>query len=595
MTEIFSYLRVRILGTIFFIFFLAIGMVLYGLWTYQRDKLVAMTSERTMHMSDIIVTGLRSSMLQNDRAESMRSIREMLQVADTSSISIINDTGKVVMTSDPELQGAVFGKMADPACIICHITGHALKRAVSFTDESGEKYITTVTPIKNEPSCHSCHDEEKKNIGILIVETSFAPTTAMLKELAQRIVLTGIFAFLIGVLLLNYIVTRFFTKPFEELEKGFEKVSNGDFSYWVEVKTGGEIGYMADLFNVMSKAIERFVAEIKEKTMEVSAHYTIVDHLSQTIEKKKLKDVVVDLLMNLLDAECVALALAVEKHRDIFEMVKVKRGDKRHYHRYYNMDSGELEMCALSTADLLAWREGEYPDFSYSDGNRKLLIPLEHENLSMGIISVEKEKNESFTLAEKKIVPALMHHIAVAFENAQLYDMAITDGMTTLYTKRHFQHKIQDYVMNYQVSKRGFCLMMLDLDHFKEVNDKYGHPTGDKVLTDIAGIIRSNTRHGDLPFRFGGEEFAVLIKGDDLEEAHRIAERVRTEVEKNVFSCQDITFSKTISIGMACFPLHFSSAEEIISAADSALYQAKNSGRNQVVVFSPVKTLFSQE
>jgi len=586
LAELLSSLRVRILGAIFFIFFLAMGMVLYGVWSYQRTQLVDMTSRGVIQMSEIIVAGLRSSMLQNDKVESMRSIRKILQVADTARISIINDAGRTVMTSDPGLDGLVFDKMIHPSCTICHVAGKDPVRTSSIIRGKGEKYLATVTPIKNEPSCYGCHDREKKNIAILLVETSFSRTAAMLGELAQRIVLTGIFAFFIGVLLLNYIVTRFFTRPLEALQEGFKKVGKGDFSYWVNVNSGGEIGYMADSFNVMSRAIGRFVNEIREKTQEVSAHYTIVDSLSQTIEKKKLKDVVVDLLCSLLEAECVALALAVEKHKNIFEMVKIKRGDNRHYHGYYNTDSGELEMCALIRDDFLLWESGKLSSLHYSQDGKKLLLPLHHENLSMGILCVEKPDGESFTSAEKKIVPVLIHHIAVAFANAQLYDMAITDGLTTLYTKRHFQRKIIDFIENFHATKRGFCLLMLDLDHFKEVNDEYGHPTGDKVLVEIATLIRSHIRHGDLPFRYGGEEFAVLLKGDNVDEAVMIAERVRLEVEKNVLQIERIPpFSKTVSIGVACFPLHFTSGEEIISAADSALYEAKHKGRNQVIVF----------
>lgn len=585
LTESLSSLRVRILGTIFFIFFLTIGMVLYGVWTFQRDRLISMASLKSIQMSDMIVAGLRSSMLQNDKDESMRSIRKILQVADTSKISFLNGAGRIVMTSDPGLEGMVYDKTTHPSCKRCHMPGVRPVRTTSFVHANGEKYIATVTPVKNETACYGCHDKKKRNIGILLVETSFRQTTEMLKELAQRIVLTGLFVFFIGILLLNSIVTHFFTKPLAALQKGFEKVGQGDFSYWVNVKGGGEIGYMADSFNVMSRAIGRFVSEIREKTHEVSAHYAIVDSLSKTIEKKKLKEVVVDLLGNLLSAERVALALAVEKHNNIFEMVKIKKGDKRHYHGYYNVDSGELEMCALTRHDLTMWREGKIFSLSCPQEG-KLLLPLLHKNLVLGIISVEKPAGEAFSSAEEKIMPVLAHHIAVALANAQLYDMAITDGLTTLYTKRHFQKKIEDYVANFRTTKRGFCLLMLDLDHFKEVNDGYGHQVGDRVLTEVGGLIRENIRHGDLPFRYGGEEFAVLLKGGNLGEALGIAERIRSAVEENIFRIEGIApFSRTVSIGLACYPQHCASGEETINAADSALYEAKHQGRNRVVVF----------
>lgn len=586
LADLSSSLRVRILGGIFLIFFLAMGMVLFGVWTYQRDTLVEMTGQQAMQLSDVIVAGLRSSMLQNDRDESMRSINSILQVADTSRISVLNESGRVVMTSDATLKDRVLDKMSHPSCRGCHVPGEKLNRASTLTYENGEKYIATVTSIRNEPACYGCHDKDRTIIGVLLIESSFGRTTAMLEELARRIVLTGIAAFLFGALLLHIIVTRFFTRPLNALQLGFEKVGRGDFSHWVYVRGGGEIGYMVDSFNVMSQAIGRFVNEIRDKTREVSAHYTIVGDLSRTIEKKKLKEVVVDLLMDLLKAECVSMALAVEQHSDIFEMVKIQKGDKRHYHGYYNTESGELKLCALKRDDILKWVQGNCTTVSFSPDGNKILLPLEHKNMSVGLISVVKPAGEAFTPSEKRIVPVLTHHIAVSLANAQLYDMAITDGLTTLYTKRHFTNQINDYIENFHTTKRGFCLLMMDIDHFKQVNDEYGHPVGDRMLTHIADLIRLNIRHGDLPFRYGGEEFAVLLKGDSIEETMRIAERVRLAVKETVLKIDSIPpFAKTLSIGVACFPHHFSRVDEIIGAADEALYEAKRKGRNQIVIY----------
>ncbi|MBU1986338.1 MAG: GGDEF domain-containing protein, partial [Proteobacteria bacterium] len=137
----------------------------------------------------------------------------------------------------------------------------------------------------------------------------------------------------------------------------------------------------------------------------------------------------------------------------------------------------------------------------------------------------------------------------------------------------------------YLVKEKGFCVMMIDLDHFKEVNDTYGHPVGDLVLAQIGALLITNTRHGDVACRYGGEEFVVLLRGGDSCEAGKIAERVRKAVEEYVFTINEIhPFRKTISIGLACCPLHFGTVNEIIVAADTALYTAKSRGRNQVVM-----------
>ena len=127
---------------------------------------------------------------------------------------------------------------------------------------------------------------------------------------------------------------------------------------------------------------------------------------------------------------------------------------------------------------------------------------------------------------------------------------------------------------------------MPHLDHFKQVNDEYGHPVDDKVLARIAELIRSTIRHGDIPFRYRGEEFTILLKGDDIEMALRIAKRVRCVVEETILQINGVQpFSKTVSIGVACFPHHYSTADEIVAAADKAMYKVKRNGRNQVVVY----------
>lgn len=586
-------LKFRILGGIFCIFFLAMGMVLFGVYTYQRDRLLDLAGQQAIDLSAVIVAGLRSSMLQNDRDQSMQSIRTILQVAGTRRISILNRSGRIVLTSDPALDGKSLDRKGHPACQGCHQEGEKRPRTI-VRDLAGEQSIHTATAIRNEPACHGCHGEGQGAIGILLVESSFAETAALLRNMGQRIAFTGLFALFVGALLINAIVTRFFTRPLRALQQGFAEVGRGNFSYWVDVKSGGEIGYMVDSFNVMSRAIGRYVGEIREKSEEVAAHYTIVDSLSQSIERKVLKEVVVDLLVRILHADCVALALPMERYPNLFEIVKSQRRDRRHYHEYYNTESGPLNRCALTREDLLKWRAGGYAAISYIRDEAKLLMPLGHEGMGIGVVSVVKPSGETFRPAEKKIISTLSHHISISFANARLYHMAITDGLTTLYTKRYFEKKIQDAITRFHTTKRGFCMLMLDLDHFKKVNDEHGHQVGDKVLVRVADLIRTCIRHGDTPFRYGGEEFAVLLQDDELENAVRTAERIRLTVEKTALYSESLPpLYKTVSIGIACFPHHFSKIEELVGAADLALYEAKRRGRNQVVVYCPNSPNFS--
>ena len=127
-------------------------------------------------------------------------------------------------------------------------------------------------------------------------------------------------------------------------------------------------------------------------------------------------------------------------------------------------------------------------------------------------------------------------------------------------------------------------LLMLDIDHFKKINDTYGHPTGDLVICKLANICRKESREIDVVARLGGEEFAILLPETDLQVAITVAERIRATIENtSVKSLSDVAFHFTVSIGVAEQPPEDKSEETLIGKADAALYQAKTGGRNKVI------------
>ena len=583
-------LKFKVLGGIFLVFFLAIGLVIYGVLTYQRNQLINMNSYNAMQTGLTIVAGLGTSMLQNDRAASMEIIDNMLHTTNFSRISVLNKNGKIVMSSDPSIAGSIIDKNTDPTCLICHGNMATDPQLTAVVESRDKSFIRTIIAIENQTACYECHPKDKNIVGILFVDSSLDAINALLKEMSYRILLTSIFVFIFGTLLINFIVTRFFTKPLDALQGGFEEIGRGNFDYWVDVYCGGEISHMADSFNIMTRAIGRYVDEVKSKNNEVTTLYSIVQRMSLTIEKKKLKEIVVDLLCEVLKVESVTLALPLEKQKHIFEIVTKKTGDKRHYHSHFDRRSAPPLHCLLNGQDLFRWDEQHFSLAEFSADGLRLLLPLQLNNMMVGMICAKKNAGESFSQPQKKIIPVLAHHMTISFANAQLYDIAITDELTALYTKRHFLKEISAFAEEYLINATGFCLLMIDLDHFKEINDTHGHPVGDQVLAQIGALLKANIRHGDVACRYGGEEFVVLLRGGDLKEAGQIAERIRKNIEEFIFTIDDIPpFHKTTSIGLSCCPHHFCTVNEIIKAADLSLYRAKNAGRNQVVIYGPEK------
>jgi two-component system cell cycle response regulator len=132
---------------------------------------------------------------------------------------------------------------------------------------------------------------------------------------------------------------------------------------------------------------------------------------------------------------------------------------------------------------------------------------------------------------------------------------------------------------------------MVDVDHFKSVNDEYGHAAGDRALRAIADALRSNTRVFDSLARYGGEEFVVVMPGTGLDDASQAAERLRVAVEETPFMCDPARVIRlTVSIGVGCSPLHATTPEALLRAADVALYAAKRAGRNRVEIAADATT-----
>lgn len=173
--------------------------------------------------------------------------------------------------------------------------------------------------------------------------------------------------------------------------------------------------------------------------------------------------------------------------------------------------------------------------------------------------------------------------------NSRLQELAATDELTGLGNRRTFQTSLKREVRRSQRDFSTFSLLMLDVDHFKHYNDTHGHPAGDAVLAKLGEIIRNRLRVTDIPCRYGGEEFAMLLITTDRAGAIEIAESIRARVEEDDFygERQQPQGKLTVSIGVATYPDDAKDADLLVDAADIAMYAAKNQGRNQVVAFSP--------
>jgi diguanylate cyclase (GGDEF)-like protein len=168
---------------------------------------------------------------------------------------------------------------------------------------------------------------------------------------------------------------------------------------------------------------------------------------------------------------------------------------------------------------------------------------------------------------------------------AEARKASVTDSLTGLYNRRFLHQRLEEEIARSRRHGAPLSCVMLDVDHFKAVNDSSGHAVGDAVLKEVANILKLHIRKSDVAIRYGGEEFVVVLFSSTSENAKYVAERIRADVEKKEFICGDTKLRVTISIGISSFPDEgVNTTDDLIRRADTALYQAKGSGRNMVCV-----------
>ena len=213
-------------------------------------------------------------------------------------------------------------------------------------------------------------------------------------------------------------------------------------------------------------------------------------------------------------------------------------------------------------------------------------FPLISDGEITGCI-VARSTLEKLSKRDVSYLEQLTRQSAITINRANTYSKvlqyATLDALTNLNNRRQFEVRLKQEIATTKRQKNPLCAMMIDIDFFKKVNDTYGHASGDIVLRTVASIIKEHLRESDIPSRYGGEEFAVLLPYTHIEEAKIVGERLRKAVEKTQISIDKKNINVTISMGLAEFS-SIETGEDLFKRADRALYEAKESGRNRVCV-----------
>ena len=215
-------------------------------------------------------------------------------------------------------------------------------------------------------------------------------------------------------------------------------------------------------------------------------------------------------------------------------------------------------------------------------------VPLLLQNRPVGVLYLYDAKPRFFEKRQLDLLAIFASFAVMSIDNASLHSrtkrMAITDALTGLYNNRYFKQVFPYEMGRARRYAKPLSMMMIDIDHFKNLNDTYGHPKGDQILASVGKVLSASLRAADFSFRYGGEEFAVLLPETRLEGAFLVAENLRLRISQSVSPLLGVDTGRevTISLGVACFPNDGSSAEQLLKHADQCLYKAKSQGRNRV-------------
>jgi len=221
-------------------------------------------------------------------------------------------------------------------------------------------------------------------------------------------------------------------------------------------------------------------------------------------------------------------------------------------------------------------------------------LPLVSFGQVLGVLLLESASCEAFLPADVSALESVSDICATAIQNARHFErvrqLAYMDGVTGIFNRRYFELRIAEEISRSTRHGLAFSVIMVDIDHFKQLNDEFGHLVGDEVLRQVSAILTQQLRKSDVLTRFGGEEFAIITPETDLDSALAVADKLRRVVESWHFP--GVARPVTISAGIAEFPTQGGTRHEVVKSADEALYAAKQAGRNRVVTAQMLRHTF---
>ncbi|HET7755379.1 MAG TPA: sensor domain-containing diguanylate cyclase [Anaeromyxobacteraceae bacterium] len=343
---------------------------------------------------------------------------------------------------------------------------------------------------------------------------------------------------------------------------------------------------------------ERLMSDLKRARDEKERFYQALERLNRTSKAREVCDALLEIARGMATVEFGAVTLTDDRSGALrHRIVRLAAGEHAGSGAVEGAEFEDGKGLVASSVRLSASLPGVDLDISKTpvfDESTRLkglgslkVLPLKTGDQVLGTLVVGAERRGAYDREAVRQLEAVAMQAAEAILRARLFDeterLATTDGLTGLLNHRTFQARLDEHVAAAVRYSKKLSFLITDVDHFKKVNDTYGHPAGDEVLRGVAKILAREARSTDLVARYGGEEFAIVMPETDAAGALVIAERIREKVAAAVFSTGAGMLRASISIGVATIPDDARAKARLVELADAALYRAKRGGRNRTV------------
>jgi diguanylate cyclase (GGDEF)-like protein len=449
-------------------------------------------------------------------------------------------------------------------------SGKSITKVNENIDDTLRITIPYIATKNSNPNCLSCHSNIKAGevLGAISLELDIKEVRDITVDTIIKIIIISIVFLVLAIFITGYYIKPY-VKLFDDLEEGISKAYTGDYSHYVTTTLSNEAGKVAKRLNDLSE-IFRF-----KKTIELdNSKDKIYERISFILKENfSLQEFVIfenDIALKKRKIVVKSKELDELKCEELEASKKVCRSFRTNL-TVYSTDFHKIcDLCYKKN------KESVCITFNISEEcSLTLLIYVDNEEELKRV----KESVPIITNYFELIEPVLQTKILME----KLHEKSLRDGMTGLYNRRFLNNYVEE-----KISKGDdYSVFMIDIDFFKQVNDTYGHDVGDKIIIELSNVLKNSIKLTDIAIRYGGEEFLVISYNISLEESKELAEFIRKKFGEVVFKANTDSFSKTLSIGVAISKDNNSTAWQAIKYADVALYKAKNSGRNKVVMFEP--------